>query len=180
MDLANTRALSERTALLFVGLLMGVPGAGNAAALDKPARPAPEAFQGEWEGWRCPKGISSDVDRCSVFALVLYERNGHLCGLHSFALPRARRTDDGSAPSVAGTASGKIANVKITSGRADPEVTLNARITRDGQRLHFQLLTFEAGDWFLPRNIWLARAPGAHVLSDEATGDAEAACSKAH
>ena len=174
------RALIERTALLLVGLLMGVPDAGNAGALDKPARPASEAFQGEWEGWRCPKGISSNVDQCSVFALVLFERDGYLCGLHSFALPRARRTDDGIAPSVAGTISGKIAHVKITSGRADPEVTLDARITRDGQRLHFQLLTFAAGDWFLPRNVWLARATGAHVLSDEATSDAEAACTTAH
>ncbi len=168
--------LIGRTAVMVLVTLVAISKAANAIG-DVPAKPfgAPN-FQGEWEGWLCPKDATHDLDRCSVFALVLYESGENLCGVHSFGLPQASRMDEGTAPSVVGRPVGNLVDVRITSGRAEPEVTLKARITRYRRRIHFQLLTFESGDWLLPKDVWLTRVTREHLLSEEATAEVEAAC----
>src|ERR1700676_4039037 len=136
------------------------------------SRAAPNAeqptnlFEGGWNAWLCPAGISQDPNKCGNFALYLYVANGKLCGAHAFATAGGGRTDEGSAPSIVGAIVGSSADIAITSGRADPPVTLRARMTRKGLRLHWKTLDSKLGDYLIPPDVWLTRDKSP-VFSDE-------------
>lgn len=150
-------------------------------ALVSRAAPNPEQpsnlFKGGWNAWLCPAGISQDHNKCSHFIVYLYEANGKLCGAHAFATAGGNRTDDGSAPSIVGAIVGSSAEIAITSGRADPPVTIRARITRKGVRLRWKTLDSMQGDYLLSPDVWLTR-DNSPVFSDEFALRLKAACAK--
>jgi hypothetical protein len=140
------------------------------------ADPPPQSFEGTWEAYpSCPAGAPKNSDRCSYFAIALYERGGKLCGVHSFATPGGARMDDGDAPSIIGSMSGPIAEIQVTSGRADPAVTIHAQITRSGSRLHWQSLEAKDGDYLIAHDVWMTRT-SRPMFSDALNARVKAAC----
>jgi len=153
--------------------------AALASGIDAPsdAKEPISRFEGSWSVWLCPAGVAQSADNCARFELYIYESNGELCGAHAFASAGASRVDEGSAPSIVGKVAGYSADVAITSGRADPPVTLHARLTRSGTRLRWKRLDAPLGDYLIPEDVWLSRNKGPLFSSDFAY-ELRKACTK--
>jgi hypothetical protein len=162
------------TQRLWISAFIAVAvGFGSPSRADRPE----SVFQGGWAAWLCPRGVAHDPDKCSNFAVYLYAKDGKLCGAHTFASAGASRVDEGVAPSIVGTIVNSSADIEITSGRADPTITLHAQISHSQGRLHWRTLESKSGDYLIPTDAWLTRSK-TPVFSDEFAASLRSACAR--
>lgn len=111
---------------------------------------------GVWVGWQCPANVQPDMRQCAHFMLELHQRDGRLCGAHTFATPGAANMDEGRAPSIRGDVSGGTVQAIAVSGRAPMQIRV--AMHKEGKALIWQRLESPTGDYLLPLRIRLLRA----------------------
>jgi len=135
-------------------------------------------FEGEWEATLCPEGVGIMPEQCSHFAISLFENQGQLCGVHSFAAPGAGRVDEGIPPSIVGRIAANRAEIVVTSGRAPASIRVNLERYADGDAdfVHWKAREpYNVSDALLPVNVSLTR-PTTATFSLEYASRARDAC----
>jgi hypothetical protein len=137
---------------------------------------------GGWSAWMCPAGVKEDPDRCSMFAIFLYDRAGQLCGLYTYVGPAAERADAGGTPSIIGRSNGAEATVVAQSDWSDPPVRVHAQMTLKDNRLHWKSGAVDipkgsSGEYWIPDDVWLNRTSDS-VVSDKVLADLHTACNR--
>lgn len=133
-----------------------------------------QQFAGDWVAWFCPANVKADPEKCSSFAVVLFEQRGRLCGSHSFATPRGARLDEGAAASIIGTTSKQTAAATIQSGRSGQQMRVQFRLS--GDRVDWQRIDQPAGDHLLPVSARLQRAKRGSLFEESYVAEIEVAC----
>lgn len=127
-------------------------------ALAASARAQAPDYSGAWQGWLCPEGLKRDSGKCSSFVLELHQKDGRLCGAHTFSTADASRVDEGGAPSVSGEVKGETADIMVTSTLGKTPVRVRAALRRAGRALQWQRLDAPQGDYLLPQTARLTKA----------------------
>lgn len=144
--------------MVLLALAAPVPAQVAQVAQGAPQPAQVADFSGAWQGWLCPEGMQRDSGRCSTFVLELHQKEGRLCGTHTFSTADASRVDEGGVPSVSGEIKGDTAQVTVTSTFSRTPVTVRAELARTGSALQWQRLDAPRGDFLLPQKARLTRA----------------------
>jgi len=147
------------TALLMLLIATGVCSSkksfGQSGAVD---------VSGSWQAWFCPQRAAlPDPEKCSSFALELFQYGDRICGSHSFATPRGARLDEGGAPSIRGKANGDTGTLSIDSSRFEGQ--LHAEVKRNGSQLHWRRTNDPPGGYLIPESATLSRVKQGAALS---------------
>jgi hypothetical protein len=132
--------------------------AALALAAAVPALADDTDFSGAWVGWLCPAGAQRDSGKCSNFVLELHQKNGRLCGAHTFSTADATQVDEGMAPSISGEVVGAGANLTVVSTLGKSPVSLRAELKRVGTALEWRRLDSPDGEYLLPQTARLSKA----------------------
>ena len=152
------------------------------AALSKQSSQTPgqPAFAGAWTAWMCSAGVAHTPEKCANFAIFLYQKEGQLCGAHTFATANATRLDEGEAPSIIGKPNGLEADVTAQSSRSDPPVRMRVRMSLAKNRLHWKMVGLApsqggTGEYLIPEDVWLSRT-FERVFSKDFAAELKTAC----
>ena len=142
--------------------------------------PGQHAFAGAWTAWMCPAGVAHIPEKCANFAIFLYQKEGQLCGAHTFATANATRLDEGEAPSIIGKLEGLEADVTAQSSRSDPPARMRVQMSLSKNRLLWKMVGMEpsqggTGEYLIPEDVWLSRT-FERVFSKDFAVDLKTAC----
>ena len=132
-------------------------------------------FEGMWATQFCPSGIALGSEECSHFSIQLIRKKDRICGGHAFATSRAGRLDEGDGNSIVGSRKGAIMQFRITSGRADPTVTLKGTLRISGTHLIWRASQNKSGDCLIPPSARL-KSQSIAIFSQEAETQLNVAC----
>lgn len=127
-------------------------------ALALPAHAGNPDLSGAWQAWLCPQGLQRDSGRCSTFVLELHQKDGRICGAHTFSTADASRVDEGAAPSVVGKIAGDTAEVAVTSTVGGTPLQVRAELARAGAGLQWLRQDAPRGEYLLPQKARLTKA----------------------
>ena len=139
-------------------------------------------FVGAWTAWMCPAGVAHDPEKCGNFGIFLYQKEGRLCGAHTFATANASRLDEGGAPSIIGKLNGLEADATVQSGRSDPPVRMRVRMSLAKNTLHWKIVGMEpshggTGEYLIPEDVWLT-STFEPVFSEDFAAELKTACER--
>jgi uncharacterized protein YecT (DUF1311 family) len=139
-----------------------------------------QTFAGAWTARMCPAGVAQNPEKCASFDIFLYQKEGQLCGAHTFATANASRLDEGGAPSIIGKLDGLEADVTAQSGRSDPPVRMRVRMSLAKNRLHWKMVGMEpsqggTGEYLIPEDVWLS-STFESVFSEDFAAELETVC----
>jgi hypothetical protein len=153
-----------------------------AALLLLPLAPAfaqSDDFSGAWIASICPAGLQRDSGKCSSFVLELHQKDGKLCGAHSFATAGAERIDEGAAPSITGDIANGVAHATVVSTRAGRQTRVPVEMKKINGALQWQRLQTPPGDYLLPASSRLSKAKSKTLFAPVFEQELKAACSSA-